>query len=248
MPTEIVLPVIVYLALFRLTIIVAGIVSIVLGYKLFCRGVWPDISARGEADVSVDIDIAGQRFTLKNAAPGTFFALFGVIIISVMFAAGPPEMVQDITANQTEQKKSNVSSFALRGAGDEVALSRNELLTRLKEAAGAYRSGDFLEADSIYESIRHALEASSDSLALLSNEWANRYLWESKNHLALEKAQLATKLRPDDADYIDTLIVASCRAENPANALLYLDKLVSAGRAAPSGLRQVLQQGKCPDD
>ena len=58
---------IVYLTLFRLAIIAAGVVSIVLGYRLFLRGVWPE--APSSQGTSIDADIAGSRFTVKNAAP-----------------------------------------------------------------------------------------------------------------------------------------------------------------------------------
>ena len=91
---------VIYLAVFRLAIIAAGIVGIILGYRLFTRGVFPDLyrnpSFEGQ---NVTAKIAGAKFTLRNAAPGTCFALFGVIIIAVMFATGGPE----ITLEQLEQ-------------------------------------------------------------------------------------------------------------------------------------------------
>ena len=64
---------IVYLTLFRLAIIAAGVVSIVLGYRLFVRGVWPE--AKTSRGTSIDAEVAGSRFTVKNAAPGTCFAV-----------------------------------------------------------------------------------------------------------------------------------------------------------------------------
>ena len=77
---------ILYLTLFRLAIIAAGIISLVLGYRLFCRGVWPSEGVRqdGEREQTLtEARIIGARFTLKNAAPGTAFALFGVVIIVI---------------------------------------------------------------------------------------------------------------------------------------------------------------------
>lgn len=75
-----------YLTFFRLAIIAAGITSIVLGYRLFARGVFPKTYVnpplQGE---NVTAEFAGAKFTLRNAAPGTCFALFGMIIIVVMF-------------------------------------------------------------------------------------------------------------------------------------------------------------------
>lgn len=83
---------VVYLILFRLAIIIAGVVSIFLGYRLFAIGVWPKGNSGG---TDVGANIAGSRLTLKNAAPGTCFALFGVIIITAMFIGGNPEMTFD---------------------------------------------------------------------------------------------------------------------------------------------------------
>jgi len=63
----------IYVTLFRLAIIGAGIVSIFLGYRLFVKGVWPDIV--GGQGTDVDAKISGSSLTVKNAAPGTCFSL-----------------------------------------------------------------------------------------------------------------------------------------------------------------------------
>jgi len=81
---------ILYVAVFRLAIVISAIISIVLGYYLFCRGVWPE--EKLEHGTDVETRVAGTRLTLKNAAPGTCFALFGVVIIGLMFARGAPEL------------------------------------------------------------------------------------------------------------------------------------------------------------
>ena len=72
----------IYATLFRLAIIGVGVFAIVLGYKLFVRGVMPEGRTEGELD-------AGEiRLTVKNAAPGTCFALFGAAMVSVMLISG----------------------------------------------------------------------------------------------------------------------------------------------------------------
>jgi hypothetical protein len=82
----------IYATLFRLAIIGAGVFAIVLGYKLFVRGVMPDGRTEGELH-------AGEiRLTVKNAAPGTCFALFGATMVSVMLIQGNPELLFDRTA------------------------------------------------------------------------------------------------------------------------------------------------------
>ncbi|MBC8756348.1 hypothetical protein H2O64_16860 [Kordia sp. YSTF-M3] len=55
--------------------------SIYLGYKLFAKGIW------GQAG-DLDIKFKDNQLILKKAAPGTFFALFGAIIISVTIWKG----------------------------------------------------------------------------------------------------------------------------------------------------------------
>ena len=225
MSSEIVVPVIIYLALFRLAIIAAGIVSIVLGYRLFCRGVWPG----NGSGTAVDAEIAGQRFSLKNAAPGTCFALFGVLTISVMFVSGPPELSQQFAASQ-DGKTNGGGEFRLRGPGTTAPSTRNALQTRLKEAAQAYRGGDFSRADAIYEEIHIDLEPTRDHLALLNNEWAVRYLEASKFDQAVKKASVAVMLAPEDDDYIDTYVTAICKAQNPAEARRHLSDLASTLR------------------
>ena len=121
---------IVYLILFRLAIIAAAIICIVLGYRLFVRGVWP----QGGTGVgtSVDASIAGSHFTLKNAAPGTCFALFGVLIIAVMFAAGSPQMTLDSLADADSTRQLSGTSLVLR---DHIV---NEISRNHKRYEGNY--------------------------------------------------------------------------------------------------------------
>ncbi len=112
----------IYVTLFRLEIIGAGIVSIFLGYRLFVKGVWPDIV--GGQGTDVDAKIAGSSLTVKNAAPGTCFSLFGVVIIVVMFASGSPELTLDMLGKSGEVEgpdESVVKRLGLRG-GDSDSL------------------------------------------------------------------------------------------------------------------------------
>jgi len=80
-----------YLTIFRLSIVAAGITSIILGYKLFTRGVFPESGAGAAAGQTMAAEITGAKFTLRNAAPGTCFATFGAMVIAVMFLTGSPQ-------------------------------------------------------------------------------------------------------------------------------------------------------------
>jgi hypothetical protein len=61
---------------YRLVALCSGILSIYLGYKLFRVGIY---EKAGELKAS----FGGNHLLLRQAAPGTFFALFGAIVISI---------------------------------------------------------------------------------------------------------------------------------------------------------------------
>ncbi len=62
----------IYAELFRLAVIAAGMVAVVLGYKLFVRGV-----TGSEGGSNVGAEAGPIKLTLANAGPGLGFALFG---------------------------------------------------------------------------------------------------------------------------------------------------------------------------
>jgi hypothetical protein len=98
-----------YATIFWLAIIAVGMLSVVLGYRLFTAGTSSKEAAIGAKTV-------GLEFILKNSAPGTFFALFGVIIISVMLVEGNPELVLKSLSHTSEQ-----SLAMLPSGGEETA-------------------------------------------------------------------------------------------------------------------------------
>ena len=232
MERDLIIPLLVYLTAIRLAIVAAGIVSVVLGYRLFCRGVWPDNQA------SFDATFAGQSFSLKNAAPGTCFALFGMITIVASFAANPPGV--DVSKDGAHLRGQTPASPA--------ASNEQELHQWLTEAAHAFRQpgGDFRRADELYEKVRASLEIPIDQVALLYNELAYRYLREEKNEDASRHAHVAILLRPDDADYVDTYAVSVCRTEGPQAAVDYLTSAPQSGDGALRELRESLVRGTCP--
>ena len=82
------LPLVLYMIFFRLALIATGITCIVLGYRLFILGVYPSAAKGKDKDDEVSAEVGGAKFTMKNAAPGTSFALFGVIIIAIATGLG----------------------------------------------------------------------------------------------------------------------------------------------------------------
>ncbi|MEM7333125.1 MAG: hypothetical protein AAF490_13630 [Chloroflexota bacterium] len=121
--------VIFYLAAYRLGIITAGIVSIYLGYRLFLSGLFP-YAIEGS---SFSAEVAGATFSLQSAAPGIFFALFGIIVIIVMILRSPPEFKfksasgdEVAMRDASEIDWSNQPSTKKPTSGGEVAMSKND--------------------------------------------------------------------------------------------------------------------------
>lgn len=80
----------IYLLLSRLAIAAVGGLSIFLGYRLFALGfAAADKGATAEAKLGKDVSLS-----LKNAAPGTVFALFGAAMIVVLLTSAPPTFVE----------------------------------------------------------------------------------------------------------------------------------------------------------
>jgi hypothetical protein len=60
----------------RILIVLAGILSVFLGYKLFSH----NYSSNGELNTSKDNFFS---FSIKNVGPGVFFALFGMVLLGL---------------------------------------------------------------------------------------------------------------------------------------------------------------------
>jgi len=183
-----------YATFFRLAIIAAGTVSIVLGYRLFTIGIETDRETSKE--ITFDAKIAGQAFLLKNAAPGTFFALFGVIIISVMLVQGNPEL--------TLKTLSNVPAVA--SLPDSTVLTlRGGTPAGVGKFDGAVEKG--LEYDSKGD-ITNAASSYEEAMTVVGtpmNQLAWDYLQQGKAERALPLSRLAVQLCPGKAAFLDTL-------------------------------------------
>lgn len=104
-----------YLLAFRLAVIALGALCIYLGYRLFLEGFSGGAGA-GEAGEATTLGakFAGHELTLKNAAPGTFFAAFGAMISISILATSPPEFTVKQSGGDSEGKPREIVT-ALRG-------------------------------------------------------------------------------------------------------------------------------------
>ena len=209
-----------YLAVFRLAIIAAGIVSIILGYLLFVKGVFPGVQTNTTADgQQVTAEIAGAKFSLRNAAPGTCFALFGVIIITVMFAAGGPE----------------ISFEKLAKGGLKVDMRGNDVKATQSHSKQAV---DYLQQED-HQRARDTVIAALQTLAAPMNDFA-WVLLKTAPEMPRAKmlAELATIAEPQNANFLHTLAEIQYSDGRKQEAILTLDK----ARQIDPSYREQLQQ------
>ncbi|WP_300672001.1 hypothetical protein [Desulfoluna sp.] len=210
---------ILYLTVFRLSIIFTGIVSIILGYRLFCNGTAPGFGTG--AGTTVDANFGEHRFKLQNAAPGTCFALFGVVIISVMIFAGSPELTLNLINGYSQEKSSSGGgedkhqmTLSLRGGEGEEACG----------LTAAIKKGRYYEERG---ELDNAILAYQEGLALVGlplNYLAWLYHTRGDDTKALPLARMATQLLPEEANCLDTLAEIEFDAGAYAEALSLMEK------------------------
>ena len=96
-----------YVALYRLTVLAIGALSIYLGFRLFHRS--PDRHQRRPETASAEVEAGGFKVSMHNVWPGVYFALFGTALIGLMLWQGAPQLtlqdIQETTATGTKTTK-----------------------------------------------------------------------------------------------------------------------------------------------
>ncbi len=192
----------VYAALFRLGIVGLGGACVVLGYRLLSQALEKKAGGRSRAaDGSVVAVVGEARFALRNLAPGTMFAAFGMVIIAIMLYEGMPEFRQ----------QQGDGSVVLRS--DPQASNQRADLSALIERAGRLQQAN--HASAAIEAYEQAL----DLVAEPANNLAGLYLQTQRTRDALPLALLAAQLRPSRAGILDTLADAYEQTGNHEAAL-----------------------------
>jgi tetratricopeptide (TPR) repeat protein len=217
----------VYLILFRLAIILAGVISIYLGYRLFAKDLRPHGSG---GTTEFKAQIATYGFTLKNAAPGTCFALFGIVLVSVMLAQGGPELT---LKNLKDSSKAGITAGEMRLRGDE----NTNLKTLTLEGLYYEKRQDRERAVSAYQAALALMAEPMNNLAWL-------YLEEGRAKEALPISQMAVQLSPDNANYLDTLAEIYFRSRNITEAITLMEKAAKIDARYSKKLEQFKQSLK----
>ncbi len=79
-----------YVTLYRLTVLGIGALSIYLGFRLFSGSAAGEHCAAGTS--SADVEAGSFKLSLTNFWPGTYFALFGTALIGLMLWQGVPQL------------------------------------------------------------------------------------------------------------------------------------------------------------
>lgn len=159
--------IITYLIIFRVSIILVGGISIFLGYRLFVQGIIS--SGAGDQGASLDAKLAGHEISLRNAAPGTFFALFGVTVISVMLLSSPPEIhlerlerLEQDNVPSTEAEQDGESS----GVNETTATVRSSrLIARGEKPAETWNTAAWDDLDRSLDAAKRAIKLARDAEA-----------------------------------------------------------------------------------
>ena len=129
----------IYAALYRLTVLAVGALSIWLGFRLFSNA----SKNNGAADGSASAEGGGFKLALTSLLPGTYFALFGTVIISIMLWRGEPQLDQKNVVASGEKgirvEQTSSSRFDCNINLDDMAQEWETLGTSgltLAEAAG----------------------------------------------------------------------------------------------------------------
>jgi tetratricopeptide (TPR) repeat protein len=177
---------IIYAMVFRLSIIAAGFGCVVMGYRLFVLGVMPKENSEMEATVGGDI-----RLSVRNAAPGTCFAVLGMLMIAAMLLQGNPEKrVSEISTREGMRREVEVT-WRSDGEDIEAQIAKGQELEkagRLDEAIKAY-------AESIKDGNLAMIQATGPLRAI-----AAVYLKQDRLEEAIAYASLAYHVDPGNAN------------------------------------------------
>lgn len=192
-----------YAALYRLAIIAVGALSIYCGYRLF------SLSPGGQGNAEISASFAGNEFVIKQAAPGSFFILFGTLVVGLMIYQGNPEF----TLEGAPGAAPKAVSAPLTAPGpsrahvksDGEAIGEAEYNAHFAEAGRLYASGRENEALTIYHALLRKkgvqLRQAAYPIAALAWDAHQRQAYDT----AVAYALLALQIAPDGQGFVDTL-------------------------------------------
>lgn len=201
-----------YVTVYRLSVLAIGALSIYLGFRLFNRPAELARSGLGTASAEVESKLFTLRMT--DFWPGTYFALFGTVLIGIMLWQGPPEMlrkevIETKAQNGSESRNLKEESYRVPEVNlDAVSVSDLDQEWKTLEKSGA------IQADAAVP------------LANIAREWKN----EGRIGEALAMARLAYLYGPeiDKIEHLSLfaeLLEVNGNTQEAAGARAELEKL-----------------------
>jgi len=202
----------IYSAIYRLSIVIVGLMSIFWGYKLFCKGMFPDFKNH-----VASFEINKNSLTLKNAAPGIFFALFGVIIISISFSSAPELKLKTISQLPKLYNENPLNTdITLRDI--DISLIDN-MIDNINQKAVIYeKDGNKEKAIELYEKIANLSSYSLNNLAWLYKNEGNYYK-------ALPLIKVAVMMNPNNTEFLDSFAKIVCESNKQTEELKWINTI-----------------------
>jgi len=211
MDTTVIYATLIYFMSFRLSIILLGGISIYLGYKLFSQSMSKGRKTDSNTNAEMEARFGDKQLTLKNAAPGTFFAAFGALIVIVVLAGNPPvftlktndatSISKNSNAPISEGKQSNIAQSDQKPSVIAQSTS-TEMTVRSDELPETAESANQLSDQYFKQSLRLAehAEALNPQNADYQDSLAGLYFINGQFDLAIQHQEKAVKLAPERKD------------------------------------------------
>lgn len=149
----------IYAGIYRFSIVLAGTVCIILGYKLFSRVQPQEHHKKGphknnDADDSeLKIMSGNHALRFRSSSPGLVFSLFGILLITAMVILGAPSLQYE-----------TVSEYDKNGAVVElkkIIRLRNEQSDSIQTILTNYDQ-EFYDAETALDEIRETISSAEE--------------------------------------------------------------------------------------
>lgn len=190
-----------YASAYRLTVLAIGALSIYLGFRLFLRP--PGLGSSAESTSSAGVQAGGFRLRVTNFFPGTYFALFGTVLIGLMIRQGPPQLtLKDIR----ESTPTGSATKSIVGVRDDPRINldgfRRQASTKMQE-----------QLNQEWEKLKKSGMTLSDAAASLSSI-ARIFQRQNRINEAVAMARLAYLYGPEIDKVTYLILFAELLDEN----------------------------------
>ena len=184
-----------YLIIYRVSVTVAAIICIVLGYKLFSNKAYIPTNQSGQ---DLEAEFQGFKFSMKNGAPGTCFALFGAALMALMIFHMPPEVTKDLLEDGSER----YSFKGLPNASETINDNERDSLRKSDDydIMAKNRRGNKKGARQDAIKLIHSFAGSLNNLAWVLYEGG----FTEDLDLALSLSNIAVWAEPNNSEFTDT--------------------------------------------